>query len=452
MEAVTISFRTKLLASHAAVALVVAAIAVVSVERSLSRRLEAQIDNRLTEQARAVAAWLEQAGHPERLAARLAGVVGAEVTIVGEGGRAIAGSTRETRLGEKPEIAAARRGEIGRATRRSGAAGEPVRYIAVRAPHRLVVRLGLAVGEMEATRGEIRRQLGLVAAAALLIAFALAFLIASALSRRLRAASGLARRVAAGSYDVDAVAASTDEVGVLTGALVGAAVELRETDARRRRFLANVAHEIRTPVTSIRGYAETLAGADIDPATRAEFLQTIHRNAVRISDLITELLELEALAAGKNPPLARESVELRPIAEAVLATSRGRIEERNASLELALAGQTALGDPDAIERILQNLIDNALQHGGDGVAIEVTAAGQGDRIAVAVADDGPGIPAERRAEIFDRFVSGSGGGSGLGLAIARELAQAMHGELILADSTKGTRFEVLLEGGYDLPT
>lgn len=442
-----ISFRTKLIASHAAVALAVGAVALLVIERSVSNRMEIQVDSRLEAQARAVAKWLERAGHPERLAPRLAGVVGARVTIIDEDGVAIGESQQASLVGlnfetEGPalEVAIARRGGVGRGTRYSAVEGEPIRYIAVGAPNDAVVRLGLPMGQVDETRRVIRRQLGAGALASLLVAVALAALVAGALTRRLRATSALAHKVARGDYEVSSLTPSGDEIGLLSQTLVGAARELQETDARRRLFLANVAHEIRTPVTSIRGYAETLAGRDIDPETRAEFVQTIHRNAVRISKLVSDLLELEALAAGKGPELASDDVELGAVVRNVVATVDNRASEISARIDVDVSDDlTARGDADAIERIVLNLVDNALRYAGDGVTVTIAAEQREGRTVMTIRDDGPGIPEKQRKHIFERFVRGQADstrksrGSGLGLAIARELASTMRGDLTLAD-------------------
>ncbi len=450
-----ISFRVKLLVSHAAVAVAVSAVSFLVVERALSSRMEAQVDRRLESQAEAVSRWLERARHPDRLAGRLAGVVGARVTIIDEKGEAVGESRDEADDGstraDAKEIASARAGRIGRATRYSSLDNAHVRYIAVPAPDDSVVRLGLPIGEIDETKSDIRRQLGIGALASLVVALGLAVFMAGALTRKLRAAGELAERIGAGDYDVVAETDSTDEVGVLSTTLVTAAAELKETEARRREFLANVAHEIRTPVTSIRGYAETLDKADVDAETRREFVSTIHRNAVRIGSLVEDLLELEALQAGKAQPLADEDVSVARIAKHVADTLQSAATEQGATISLEVADDAvARGDADAIERVLLNLVGNAVRYGGRGVTIEVGGRTAGGRVHIHVKDDGPGIPDEHRTRVFERFhrvAERDAGGGGLGLPIARELAQAMGGTLSLAEADVGTLFEVDLPAG-----
>ncbi|HSD88898.1 MAG TPA: HAMP domain-containing sensor histidine kinase [Kofleriaceae bacterium] len=444
----TISFRFKLLASHALVALVVGAVTLIVVERLVSRRMEQQLDHRLESQAKAVAAWLERAAHPGQLAHRLADVVDARVTIIDKRGIAVGESQAAAGAppgmdseGTPDEVLVAREGKVGHQTRFSAIEGQSVRYIAVAAPQESVVRLGLPIGEVDETKAELRRQLLAAALASLLVALGLAALVAGPLTRRLRDATTVARRIGAGDYIPAPTSSAHDEIGVLSRALASASDELRATEARRRAFLANVAHEIRTPVTSIRGYAELLMGPTVPADTSKEFIQTIHRNSLRIGQLVEDLLELEAIEEGKSAPLVSEPVSIAAVVDNVVATLRGGAAEVGGSFDVAVGDAMARGDADAIERIILNLVDNALRHGGRGVRVSLAAARDGDRIRVTVRDSGPGIPAEDRARIFERFHRGAAArdperrGTGLGLAIAKELASAMHGSLTLAQGS-----------------
>lgn len=447
-DTVTVSYRAKLLGSHAAVALVVGIVTLVVVERQVSRGMEQQLDHRLEAQARAVADWLQKAAHPGQLSRRLAGVVDARVTILDAHGIAIG----ESQLGANPrpgmdsegnpvEVQAARTSGVGHDTRFSPVDGEQVRYIAVSAPGDSVVRLGVPLGEIDATRAELRRNLIVAAIASLVLALGLAALVVGPLTRRIREATAFARRIGDADYQLPAPPASRDEIGVLSTTLATAGAELRATERKRRAFLATVAHEIRTPVTSIRGYAKILAGPDVDPATQREFLDTIHRNAIRIGTLVDDLLELEALDARAGAPLGREPVVVAPVIAHAVETLRMARDDAGATIAVDAAGDIRmLGDSDAIERIVLNLVDNALRHGGRGVRVEVSAQRAGDRARIVVADNGPGIADDHRGHVFDRFHRATTGaaGSGLGLAIARELAVAMDGTLVLSGASTFT--------------
>lgn len=453
------SFRIKLLASHCAIALVAGAVAVVVIERGFSSELEAQLDDRLTGQGRAVVDWLGRARHYDPLAGRLAGVVGARVTFLDADGVSLGDSHPDidsapgTRAeAGAPEIAAARAGGVGAATRYSPAERQDVRYVALPAREGMIVRLGAPLDEIERARAAVRSRLALGAGASLAVAIGLAAVLAISLSRRLRDASTVAARIGRGDYDLGPPPDDRDEVGILSRTLAESAAALRENEDRRRAFLANVAHELRTPVTSIRGFAETLQAGDVDDATRVDFLHTIHRNAVRIGRLVDDLLELEALQARDPRQLASDVIDVRNVAEQVARTLAARTEERGADIALDVPeGTTARGDADAIERILLNLVDNALIHGGRGVRVRVRGQRAGDRTVIEVIDTGPGIASEHLGRVFDRMYrtpdAPRGTGSGLGLAIAKQLAEAMGGALS-ADSEpgRGSTFRLSLPG------
>lgn len=448
----TVPFRIKLLASHVAVALTVSAVTLIVVERSVSDRMSAQLDARLEAQGRALTQWLEGAGHPNRLARRLAGVVGARVTVFDERSEAIGESSDEALRVEavydddRAVVAqTARSGEVHHYTRFSTLAQGPVRFVAVPAPNQAVIRLGFPIGEIEETKSEVRQQLALTGGISVLLAVALAALVAIPLTRRLNTAIAYARRVGAGEYDAALPEEATDEVGVLTATLRDAATELQRTDERRRQFLANVAHELRTPVTSIRGYAETLLNPSVKPERSTEFLAIIHRNSLRIGKLVDDLLELEAIEAAGHAGCI-ERFHLAPLAESIAKTLGSLAKDNGATIEVVMPDEvTACADPEAVERILLNLADNAVRHGGGRV--RMAAESRGRSTLVIVSDEGGGIPEAERAVVFERFQRGSHArrtGTGLGLAIARELAHSVDGTLRLAATAHGTQFELEL--------
>jgi two-component system sensor histidine kinase BaeS len=284
-----------------------------------------------------------------------------------------------------------------------------------------------------------------------MLALLLAGIMARALTRRLKRTAELARRLGKGDWDIKIAAEPDDELGLLSRALESAAAELKLSDQQRHELLSNIAHEIRTPVTSIRGYAQTLQAEGVSLAEQHEFLQTIHRNSLRIGQLVDDLLELEALEAGTGRALDRHKVAVRDVIELAISTLHGRVEKNASSVSVEIeSGLEVIGDAEAIERIALNLIGNALAYGGEGVAISVRASVEADNVKMRFVDTGPGVAPELVPRIFERFFRGDAGrtrdsgGSGLGLAIARQLAQAMQGNLYISkNSTKG--LEITLE-------
>jgi two-component system phosphate regulon sensor histidine kinase PhoR len=227
---------------------------------------------------------------------------------------------------------------------------------------------------------------------------------------------------------------------------------LRRLETVRRDFVANLTHELRTPVTAIRGYAETLESANVDPATRAEFLQTIHRNAVRIGRLVDDLLVLQELDARPHARLAVDPVEVAPLVQNVIRTAQPHAERAGVALKSSVApGLEVLADADRLEQVVQNLVDNAIKYGGG----EVRIAGEksGGEIRLTVEDDGPGIQPDHLERVFERFYrvdagrSREQGGSGLGLAIVKHLTESMGGSVAVDSRVgAGTRFTVRLRG------
>ena len=226
---------------------------------------------------------------------------------------------------------------------------------------------------------------------------------------------------------------------------------MRVLEAVRREFLSNAAHELRTPITSISGYAETLLGGPVDAETSKEFLQTIHRNAERIAGLVNDLVLLDNLGARSEAISARSPISLVEVINNAARTARGVTP--SAQIDLELAGEpSVLGTRDGLDHVFQNLIDNALKYGGDTkVSVTVVKVESTNRIRIAVADRGKGIPPGHEERIFERFYridagrSRDRGGSGLGLAIVKSQVEAMGGRVWVEDAKPGARFVVELE-------
>jgi signal transduction histidine kinase len=294
------------------------------------------------------------------------------------------------------------------------------------------------------------------AAFGLLVALVLGIALSTGLSRRLgrlrRSALALARDgVNAPAPPVDA---GRDEVGDLARALASMQQALRRQEEARRAFVATASHELRTPLTSLQGNLELLLedldSGQLDVEDAADVLRGGQQQLRRMSNLASELLDLSRLDAGVV--LRHEPVEIGELVRAVAAEFALRAADR--SFELDVVPPTgpvwASGDPGAVARVARILIDNALRFSPAGEAIRIIAAYHGDRATLEVADRGPGVPVAERDLIFERFQRGSRtggeGGFGLGLAIGRELARRLGGELELATQTEigGARFVLTL--------
>jgi two-component system, OmpR family, phosphate regulon sensor histidine kinase PhoR len=218
--------------------------------------------------------------------------------------------------------------------------------------------------------------------------------------------------------------------------------EVRRLEKVRRDFVANASHEIKTPLTAIRGFAETLLGAPLPEEAARGYLRVILNHSERLSRLVEDLLELSRLESGTHP-LELAELDVAALAERLCEELEPRIRERGFEVHIQGAGAPhALADRRAVEQILFNLLDNALKYSEPGKRIEVRIAAEGPALQIEVADQGAGIPEADRARIFERFYrvdrgrSREQGGTGLGLAIVKHLVQAQGGE-IWVESTPG---------------
>ncbi|MEX0891341.1 MAG: ATP-binding protein [Gemmatimonadota bacterium] len=237
------------------------------------------------------------------------------------------------------------------------------------------------------------------------------------------------------------------------GAVLGVVdlTDLRRLESVRRDFVANVSHELKTPLTSIRGYAETLrTDADLPADTRAQFLDVIQHNADRLQRIVEELLDLSRLESGVWQPDARP-VRPAAVAEDAWSDCRAAAERKGVRFRVEGGEVAALGDPDALRQVFTNLLDNAVRATPEGGAIEVRAYHEAPWVVVAVADTGVGIPGDALGRVFERFYrvdparSRAAGGTGLGLAIVKHLVEGMGGQVSATSQLgKGTTVRVSL--------
>jgi two-component system, OmpR family, phosphate regulon sensor histidine kinase PhoR len=210
--------------------------------------------------------------------------------------------------------------------------------------------------------------------------------------------------------------------------------EIRRTERMRRDFVANVSHEFKTPLTSIRGYTETLlSGAKDDPSIAVDFLNTIQRNAQHLETLVGDLLILARLEA--EVASTKDPINLRSIIDELLNSRQNAIQERNLHVTLECPPTEIQTDRSRLYAALSNLIDNAIHYNKPGGEIRVAADVQNGSLSVAVADTGYGIPSEELPRIFERFYrvdkarTRDAGGTGLGLSIVKHAIESQGGTI-----------------------
>jgi two-component system, OmpR family, phosphate regulon sensor histidine kinase PhoR len=241
----------------------------------------------------------------------------------------------------------------------------------------------------------------------------------------------------------------TDQVSGAVIAVVDL-TEFRRLESVRRDFVANVSHELKTPLTSIRGYTETLLTDDLSPEMRQQFLEVVHKNAERIQRIVDDLLDLSRLQSGGWQP------ELQPVdpvafAQDVWADCEAAEGKGIGFAIAATTEQNVLADPGGLRQVLSNLFDNAIRYTPAGGNVTVAIQSQGSVVELVIRDTGTGIPRDALPRIFERFYrvnparSRQEGGTGLGLAIVKHLVERMSGD-VFAESElgKGTTIHVIL--------
>jgi two-component system sensor histidine kinase BaeS len=301
--------------------------------------------------------------------------------------------------------------------------------------------------------------LAAVAAGVLVVGTVLAtVLVFGPARRRLRALEGAARSLGAGDLSARAPDRGGDEIAAVARAFnamaddLGArAAALAESDRVRRQLLADVSHELTTPVTAMRGYLETLSMPELslDAATRLRYLTIIGDETARLERIIGDLLDLARLEGGGGT-LRMESVPVAQLFDRVAARHGRALDAAGVQIETSIApgAEFVAGDGDRLEQALQNLGANAIRYAPPGSTIRLDATVVDDAVRLSVADAGSGIDAGHLPHIFDRFYkadasrTGVAGGSGLGLSIVRAIVER-HGGRISVESRPGrTVFEI----------
>lgn len=278
--------------------------------------------------------------------------------------------------------------------------------------------------------------------------------------------------VTVGDNRVLVVARTTEAASIADGGRTGTVItlldltEVRRLEGVRRDFVANVSHELKTPLTSIRGYVETLLTDDLPADMRHQFLEVVQKNAERLHSIVDDLLDLSRLESGGWRP-AIEPVAMNAVIPDAWKECADRARLKHIAFIEPTSDAVVMADPSALRQILLNLFDNAIRHTPDAgnirVFVEAPSRARIDEpdparnaepeafVSLRVEDSGAGIPQDALPRIFERFFrvdparSRSAGGTGLGLSIVKHLTEAMGGSVSArSDLGKGTSVEIRL--------
>ncbi|RSM48319.1 sensor histidine kinase [Amycolatopsis balhimycina DSM 5908] len=307
------------------------------------------------------------------------------------------------------------------------------------------------LGVLETDLGALRRNLALIALGVSVLGVGVALVIGRRIRRPIKALSVAADELGAGALDTRVPVKGRDEVAALAesfntmAARLGSSIdELHAKDRQQRRFVADVAHDLRTPLASMIATVDSLDHAE--PATRTRAAEILGTQVRRLAKLVEDLLEIARFDAGKA------DLRVAPVDLADLVADAAEVTGMEAAVR-ASGDVTVIADPRRVHVVVANLLSNAVQHGAAPVTVTLDGTGTGTGadtgdVVVRVADAGPGVPEDLLPILFDRFTRGdharqATGGSGLGLAIARENVLA-HGGSLAAHNDGGAVFTVRL--------
>jgi signal transduction histidine kinase len=287
----------------------------------------------------------------------------------------------------------------------------------------------------------INRSLLLGGSVAIVIALLLTFVLSRRMSSPIGVLANAARRLGRGDLSQRVQFQSKGEVGELAQAFNSMAADLEHSEQLRRNMIADIAHELRTPLSNIRGYLEAIRDRVMKP--NAATIRSLNEETALLSRLVDELQELSLAEAGELK-LVYRAEDIANVVKQAVTSWQPKVAAKEISLSLDLPDNLPLVNIDRqrVNEVLHNLLENAVAHTRKGGTINVAAAKRGDWVEISVSDTGEGIPAEDLPNIFERFYrvdrsrARATGGSGLGLTIAKRLVEA-HGGKITVQSKLG---------------
>ncbi|MBS1251910.1 MAG: Alkaline phosphatase synthesis sensor protein PhoR [Anaerolineales bacterium] len=469
------TLRAKLIATYAVVVilcLVLAGSAAVylfnSYQEQTSRRNMRLLVTTLVSQVRGMAS--RQATMPEitRRVEQLATEVGARLLVLDDQGRVLLDSDGTPASGLRLQPPPGETDLLRRPLSRFvDSSGQAYYYLTARLPRRMRMNAGVAVylalalrvREMGGAWQELAPSLLVSGGVVFVLATLFGGLLSRSIRRPIQRMTAATEAMAQGDYAQQIAVQGDDEVARLARSFNTMAQEVDRAHRMQRDFVANVSHDLKTPLTSIQGFAQALLdGTAEDSESRRRAAQVIYEEADRMRRLVQVLLELAKLESGQIK-LARESIDLGAILKEAMERALPLAETREISVNLrAPASLPAIrGDAHRLSQVFNNLLDNAVAYTPAGGSVEITAAPTSEgTLEIVVSDTGRGIPSEDLPRIFERFYQADKAradrrGTGLGLSIVQEIVAAHGGRVTAASQPdQGTRFTVTLP--IDNPT
>jgi len=390
------------------------------------------------------------------------------LTVLNEAGEIqLESEVEEVRADEvhrnRPEVKEAARNDFGMAKRYSDSNASQTLYTAkkVNTPQgTLFIRLGVPIRNVQDRVTDIFSAIGIGASMGMILSLLMALVIVRRITDPVSEMTKVAGAISLGNYAARIRRLPNNELGTLGEAINRLAAAVQANISRRekmeqirREFSSNISHELKTPLTSIKGYVDTLLeGALEDKANNMRFLRIINNNAERMISLVSDLLSLATIEANEGV-VELETVDWRPILQEAIARQQIKLNSKEIKLETLIDDHVPLvnGRHKAMSHILENLLQNAINYTPAKGHIQIRLRRDGGFIDVAVKDNGIGIAKQDQPRIFERFYrvdtarSRNEGGTGLGLAIVKHLVIQIQGSITVdSDIGRGSTFTVRL--------
>lgn len=317
-------------------------------------------------------------------------------------------------------------------------------------PRDLELVVAVPAADVNSAWAQLLPRLALAGSVAALAAVVVGTVIAARITRPIRAVTRASEAMARGDYEQRIEVGGHDEVAALASAFNAMSTQVTRSHRSMRQLLANVSHELKTPLTSIQGFSQAMVDGVVDDAEESARLATvIHEEAHRVRVLVDDLLYLSQIESGELA-LAADDVDLDGLMQATADRFRFQADAVGVELRVVPGAGEVVADGRRLEQVLANLVDNAIRFSPAGSAVTLRGSSEAEHALVEVHNRGDAIPEEVLTHLFDRFYQadparGEQGHTGLGLAIVQELVQA-HGGTVAVRSTaaSGTTFTARL--------
>lgn len=364
----------------------------------------------------------------------------------------------------RPEIQMALHRGIGQNERVSATLHKALFYVAKVAEKQgqiRFIRLALPLDEIQNTLTAIQWKIMLGGGMALALIAVISYLMAIRLTYPVHQLAQVALKIKSGDYSARFAGAGDDELGGLAELLNEILekmnddlVRMKKLEHMRSQFLGNVSHELRTPIFSVQGYLETLMqNPDADPEKQKKFIRKAFRQAERLNNLLTDLIDISRIESGEMK-MTFLSFDVHSWLEKIVLEAKESVGDQN--IDIFLANEVdehiqVLGDQERLKQVMHNLVTNAIKYNINGGKVRVGYIPQKHSVDIFVADTGRGIEGRHIPHIFERFYrvdkerSRKVGGTGLGLAIVKHILEAHHSKIVVESEIGiGSRFEFSL--------